>query len=241
MAAPEPEPRELPNPRRVHDPRYGLLPKVFVVYARNPTVYTQVAPPKPVPDMTDEELQAFTVEATQHLQRQEEAIRNHQALIRRFASFLQRSLIAVSYDQLLLDTGAGNQMRWYQEQIADSDYLILVITPSFKEFLQDEAPPEEEYIFTGHYLFNLINNPSPHLRFLPVFLNQPADRELLPVALKAASVFQIVEPFDVQRGDMCSLYAILTNQRLCEAPVPEGVVKLKPKRRGCESCHGESM
>ncbi len=237
MAADEPlpaQPRALPNPQRFQDPQYGVLPKVFVVYPLNPAVYTWIDPPKPVEQMNHDELQAFSSEAALHDQQQEEVVKNHQALIRRFAEFLQKSRIAVAYDQLLLDSGAENQMKWYQEQIADSDYAILVITPSFREFLESECPPEREHIFTGHYLHNLINRPPPNLRLLPVFLNQYTNVDLLPVALRAARVFQIFEPFDVQVDDLSSLYAILTNQRLCEAPVSDGVVRVKPKRRGCE-------
>ncbi len=230
----QPQPRELPNPQRFHHLEYGLLPKVFVVYPLNPDIYTQLQPPKPVDYMTPEEEQAFSDEVALHFQQQDQSIKDHESLIRRFARFLQRSHIAVSYDQLLLDTGAGNQMRWYQEQIADSDYVIIVITPSFNEFLNGECPPEKEYIFTGHYLYNLINSPPPNLRLLPVFLNQNTDVELLPVTLKAARTFQIFEPFDVQMDDLRSLYGILTNQRLCGAPVPEGVVKVQPRRRRCK-------
>ena len=236
-----------PNPQRYLHPEHGLLPKVFIAYPHNPAMYTQIAPPifEEIlhwnPGLTRDHVQAnYEEEVARHLKETDDGIRQHEQLVYHFATFLQQRFIAVAYDQLLRDTGTSNLIKWTQEQVADSDYLILITTPSLCDFLSNPPPLDKEYIFTGHYLFNTIHNPPPSLRILPVFLNQPKDISFLPKTLEAASSFEIW--FDgskpcAQGGDLDSLYAILTNQTVYNRPNPPqgAIIKLKPRRPRCKS------
>ena len=232
------------NPQHQRHPEWGPLPKVFIAYAHNPLPYVQIAPPdsdkviQSNPEMSTEMVhERWEEEVARHMRREEKAIEDNKLLVYHLATFLQKSSIAVAYDQLLTDVGTSNLMKWSQEQIKDSDFVILIITPSFCNFLFDEVPPEKEYLFAGHYLYNLIHNPPLNKSLLPVFLNQVKDIQLLPKALEASICYEIWEPFDVQHGprndDLESFYALLTRQNRYEQPKPPsgGPVKIPPPRR----------
>lgn len=246
---------ELPNPKRCEITENGklkLLPKVFVVYAHNPGEYLQIRPPnvdevmRKDPSMTRELIQQrYEREKIQLSTQTEENIRKHKLLVREFSDFLQSSGVAVAYDQLLADTGTDNLMRWTEQQIEDSDYVILIVTPSLREFLTNPsyASRDEEYIFSGHTLYNLIHSPPSRpnsplglgvLCFLPVFLESTKNLGFLPKTLEAGSCYEIWKPFDVQRpqgDDLVSLYTLLTRQSVCPPPAHIGYVPIRPKKR----------
>ena len=235
---------KLPNPLRIVDHDCELvLGKVFIVYAHNPHLYTQLQPPSPEdvkrldPTKTEQAIwEEFRQECIDHERKMAEVIAHHEEEVAKFAAFLQKSGVAVAYDRLLDDTSAANKLRWTQEQIADSDYVVLVITPSFLHFLQQQPPPEEEYIFSGDYLFNIIHGTD--ITFLPIFLNRPKELSLLPKAREANSLYEVRFPLDLtdsSRGDdLMSLYRLLTKQpEYIQYPVSQEIVRLKPKKR-CE-------
>lgn len=239
---------ELPNPQRqiLPDGRPGY--KVFIAYPHNPEEYTQQAQPDvdslitQNPELTAEVIwREFLEAAKRHEEALKQRIAGHEQLVRRFARFLQGAQVAVSYDQLLTDTGAANVKLWMEQQINDSDFIILIVTPSFYQFLTDKSlvPPGKESTFVGHDLYNYIHNPPPNIRILPVFLNRWKDVSLLPKSLEAASLYEIWEPLHVssqapRQDDLEALYCLLTKQNRYQQPQPptgSSIVKIPPRRR----------
>lgn len=225
----------LPNPQRTRDASGCLLPKVFIAYPHNPFPYTQLDPgyyKQHYPNQPDHVLQQHLAHDAQlHTLRQEEFIRQHMSRVHSLGQFLQQTGIAVSHDQLLLDRGSDNIMRWCQEQIEDSDFVILIITNSFKDFLDGEPPPEKEHLFVGNYLSNFVNNPRGK-QLLPVFLDQSVNVQLIPKCLEMCRLYSVYTPFVLGRGDdLQSLYALLTKQDRYAPPAPSGVIKLNSGRR----------
>lgn len=224
----------LPNPQRTRDASGCLLPKVFIAYPHNPSPYTQLDPGyyrQLYPSQPDHVLQQLIARDIQHhADQQEMVIRQHMSKVHSLAIFLQQTGIAVSYDQLLLDVGSDNIMRWCQEQIEDSDFVILIITNSFKEFLDGDVPPEKEQLFIGNYLSNFVHNPhGKHL--LPVFFDQPTNSQLIPKCLEMCRLYSVYTPLVLGRGDdLEMLYALLTKQDRYTPPAPSGVIKLKSRR-----------
>lgn len=226
------------------DPWRYLQPKVFIAYPHNPVPYVQIAPPNVAevllhnPGMMEEEVRHMAKEEIlRHAQAEEKAIEANKKLVYRFAQFLQKNAIIVSYDQMLTDTGASNLMKWSQQQIEDSDFVILIVTPSLCDFLSNEVPAEEEYLFVGDFLYNLIHNPPANKPLLPVFLERVKDIGFLPKALEASTSYEIWQPFSIEHtprnDDLESLYARLTGQNRYEQPKPppSGPVKLPPRRK----------
>lgn len=235
---------EPPNPQRQRHPDNPAetLPKIFIVYPRKPTLYTQIAPPILESGASEEERSVVwgqhEEQVIQHERDAEAEIREHEETVKCFAVFWQQSSIAVAYDLLVRDTGVGNIMRWCQTQIEDSDYVILIVTPSFCDFLKGECPREREPLFSSDYLYNLIHFPPQKLQLVPVFLCRPKNSSLLPKALVASSVYEIWDnytpPFD---GDLESLYCRLTKQNRYEPPVPiSRPFKIQTRRRRCKTC-----
>jgi hypothetical protein len=154
--------------------------------------------------------------------------------IHSLAVFLQQAGIAVSYDQLLLDVGSDNIMRWCQEQIEDADFVILIITNSFREFLDGDVPPEKEHLFVGNYLSNFVHNPPRGKQLLPVFFDQPVNSQLIPKCLEMCRLYSVytLPSLALGRGDdLETLYALLTKQDRYAPPAPSGVIKLKSRRQ----------
>ena len=164
-------------------------------------------------------------------------IRYHEQLVHKFATFLQHSGIAVAYDQLLYDSSVSNRKMWFEKQIEDSDYIILIITPSFHQFLGDSELPDDEYMFKGNYLYNIIDHPGD-LNFLPVFLDEKKNIDLLPPALRHIPSCEIQYPFDVQsqsrQDDLVKLYRLLTKQVSQDvAQQPPHIVHLPEGNNSC--------
>ena len=175
------------------DPWHYPQPKVFIAYPHNPVPYVQIAPPNVTevllhnPGMMEEEVRHLAKEEIlRHARAEEKAIEANKKLVYRFAQFLQKNAIIVSYDQMLTDTGASNLTKWSQQQIEDSDFVILIVTPSLCDFLSNEVPAEEEYLFVGDFLYNMIHNPPANKPLLPVFLERVKDIGFLPKALEAS-------------------------------------------------------
>lgn len=206
-------PPPLPNPRSYIDPRLGLMiHKITVLYAHNPLDYTEV-----------QRVGGFenAREIVEHDVALRKLIRENEHAISRFVRFLQKYGVPVAYDQLLWDTSADNALKWLNQQIEQSRYIILIITPSLIRFLSaDELPPtEREMIFTGRILFNLLHSSEYENKLLPVFLNQPKDTRLLPLPLKnAVHMYEVHERFFEQDlraidSDLQRLYRLLTSQK----------------------------
>ena len=237
-----------PNPRRHTDGIRGLLPKVFIVYPHNPQPY-QWSPPTPAEDFrrlypgaSDGEIRQRQMEEMETREAAvNEVIRQHDQLVYLFAQFLESHKIAVAYEGLLLDCPTPNYMRWFQEQMKDSDFILLIITESFEHFLSHTPPDGKERIFTGEFMHNVIHNPDPSRPLLPIFLNRPENRDLLPDALRASSTYHITANshppyFNVHQPQLDSLYAILTRQNRTEPPPPVSSIPIigPRQRRRCK-------
>ena len=241
----------LPNPRRHTDSRLGLLSKVFIVYAHNPRLYQW---PRPLqdfrlmyPQCSQEELRHMQGEEKKLLEReQEERVGRQNELVHRFAQFLDSHKIAVAYEGLLLDRPVDSYMRWFQEQMKDSDYILLIVTDSLSEFLSKNPPEEKERIFSGNFLHNYVHlSPSsPERRpILPIFIHRKRKLDLLPDALRASSTYEIKyrehpPHFDVQEPELDRLYALLTRQDRIQPPTQVSVVPVVSslRRRGEGDC-----
>ena len=227
----------LPNPQRTRDASGCLLPKVFIAYPHNPSPYTQLDPGyfrQLYPNQPDHVLQPIIAgEMQRHADQQEMFIRQQMSKVYSLAQFLQQAGIAVSYDQLLSDVGSDNIMRWCQEQIEDSDFVILIITASFKGFLDGDVPPEKEHLFVGNYLSNFVHNPCGK-QLLLVFFDQPVNSQLVPKCLEMSRFYSVYTSptLALGRGDnLENLYALLTKQDRYTPPAPTGVVKLERRRK----------
>ena len=227
----------LPNPQRTRDGSGCLLPKVFIAYPHNPSPYAQLDPGayrQHYPGQPDHVLQQLIARDTQHiLSQQDMLVKQHMSKVHSLAVFLQQAGVAVSYDQLLLDVGSDNIMRWCQEQIEDADFVILIITDSFREFLDGEPPPEKEHLFVGNYLSNFVHNPRGK-QLLPVFFDQPINPQLVPKCLEMSRWYYVrMQPTLAlgQGDDLETLYALLTKQNRFTPPAPSGVIKLKSRRQ----------
>lgn len=229
-----------PNPQRMRDQSGCLLPKVFIAYPHNPLPYTEVTSDidsyrQLYPGEPDDILQQRIDKAVhQHRIDQRELIKQQEARVYNLAIFLQQAPVAIVYDLLLSDVGAENIMRWCQEQIEDSDMVILIVTQSFNEFLNGEVPLESEQLFAGNYLSNFIHNPQGKT-LLPVFLDQPVDTRLIPKCLEMCKLYSITTPPMFGRGDdLEALYALLTKQDRFAPPAPSlvtGPIKVNTNRR----------
>ena len=226
---------DLPNPQRRRHPTNPslLLPKVFIAYPHKPTPYTQLGPP---PAGASPEQIAEAV--FRHGKAEEEEIRKHKEKVKAFADFLQKNCVAVAYDRLLEDAGSDNIVRWCQSQIETSDYLILIITPSFKPFLGKKGcPPDKEHVFHSDFLYNLIHGSCPeHTEIVPVFLQCPKDLNHLPVALHTSTIYEVwgayTQPFE---PDLEALYCRLTKQNRYQPPEPlKAPIVIEPRRGPCK-------
>ena len=235
-----------PSPQRRRHPTNPaiILPKVFIAYPHKPTIYTQIELPTSVSDLGSrtvskegEELRRqYEESVVRHERDAEMEIRKHEEMVERFAEFLQKSSIAVAYDALVRDKGVVNLMRWCQQQIESSDYLILVITPSFSSFLNEEYPPERESLFQGNYLYNLIHSPPPTLQLIPIFLCSSKNLSLVPKALVTGSVYEVWDNYQGHfNSDLEALYCRLTKQNRYEPPVPVSVpFKIQSRKKRCK-------
>lgn len=221
--------------------------QVFIVYAHNPEEYTQLQPPTRE-ELENEEIKTrFLVKARLHETKKIEGIRQHEKLVKTFATFLESNGVVAVLDQHIGDEGTDNRMKWTQAKIEDSKFVILVITKSFLPFLEGKPRPPayEEYIFSNDYLYNKIHFPGDNgPKFLPVFLNQKKDVNMLPKALMASSVYEIHEneisgiTLDQAKcsEDLLSLYCRITGQSRYNRPNPpsEPLVLTPSSRRPCE-------
>ena len=165
-------------------------------------------------------------------QKEHQEITRHQDEVYRFACFLQKNHIAVAYDLMLKDTPASDVLKWVEDQINDSDYVILIITPSFSTFLAKPPPPEKECIFGTGFVSRLVRYPK-ETKFLVVFLNREKDERLLPRALRGHTLYKICEPFEIgetRHDDLEDLYAVLTNQQRYTPSEPLGVIPLTKRK-----------
>ena len=218
------------------------MPKVFIIYPHNPQPYVYKPPTAAeelrsrYPEKSDSEILEMRVQEEESRANDEKKrIVNHNELVHRFANFLTSNGLDVAYEGLLQDKSTSNCMRWFQEQLNMSDFVILIVTESLNYFLSDRRTfPHngQEKIFESEFLHNFVHQPSKPL--LPVFLGHPTNLDLLPDVLKCSSTYHIkdTEDFSLLRSEMDNLYAALTNQS--RSVPPQGPIVELPKRRRCK-------
>ena len=156
----------------------------------------QIRPPN-VPRGTQPYLQ-YEDKVTQYGKLKEKNIKEHCELVAEFAGFLSRDLeLNVAFDQYTKDQHIPNKPKWLQENIANSDFAIFVITPSFLKILNEA--PDEEIFFKGQYLDNVINE-LVKVKIVCVFLDRARCTEHIPEPLRAGNIYELWRPF--QRGEM---------------------------------------
>ena len=204
--------------------------QVFIVYAHNPKEYTQLRPPEGAELETSHVQRAFLEKAKLHDEEIRDSIRQREKLVKTFATFLERNGVDAVLDQHITDEGTDNRMKWAQDKIEGSRFVILIISESFLPFLEGKPRPpvDKEFIFSNDYLYNKIHFPGEcGPKFLPVFLNQKKDHSLLPKALMASTVYEIHErevsgtsPLDTSKcsEDLLSLYCRITGQTRYSRP-----------------------
>ena len=187
--------------------------KVAVVYPHNPGPYHQMRKP---PDLSQEE---YDYQVSEMDRERKQAISKQEELVSRFVGFLTQTFrVEVVCDLMWKDKVVNNKRLLLQKAIEKSDFVILVMTPSFMELLESEVVPDEEFIFQQHYLHNLINDPNldgrdEPVKFIPVFLDANYDKDLkfVPKTLHLGNVYELQFPFNPQHGeDMRNFCALMT-------------------------------
>lgn len=224
------------DPKSPMNPEFGRIKKVFVAYVHNPDEYEAYVPPcRPEVLLDPNILRTVFQEKQEHENRQRSKIQRHTETVHRLAKYLTAVGVPVVYDEYWTGKHVTNQLQQFERQIADSDYVLLVITPSMNHYLTNVAPVNEEILFTDNFLFNLMTvKKPPGTEFIPVFVNSPKDVHLIPTSLASAMSYVLMEPFDCHNGDFSDLYRLITNQRT-EPSIPfSGVVRIPPRRNACE-------
>lgn len=219
-------------------PSFGRIKKVFIAYAHNPDPYEKYIPPyQPAALQANPALYQLVLrEKAEHEWRQQDKIQRQKDAVKRLADVLGAGGVPVAYDQYNLEgPPVTNQLQHYEQQICDSDFVLLVITPSLLYYMNNKVPLEDEILLARDFLSNLMTVKKPHgTHFLPVFVNCEKDLSLVPTALSSTRCYQLVEPFNVEQGDLYTLYAMLTNQQTIDLQPPAQPINL-PKRSGpCE-------
>ncbi len=221
------------EPKSPINPEFGRIKKVFIAYVHNPDEYEAYVPPYRPEELLDSNILRFVFsEKQRHENQQRNKIEKHTKAIQSLATYLSTLGVPVVYDEYWRGKHVSNQLQQFEEQIMDSDYVLLVITPSTNHYLQNVAPIDEEILFTDNFLFNLMTvKKPPGTNFIPIFVNSTKNSDLVPTHLGSSMIYELIEPFDYQRGDMYDLYKLVTNQKT-EPLIPTvGVVRV-PRRIG---------
>ena len=203
-----------------------VYPMVTVVYSHNPEAYEQIASPDIPKLLRDKPHLTVDVINEQH---EEEIDRNgkttkqridsQKKVVRDFADFLTSLGVMTAYDQQIEDQAIASKTQWLQEKIKASDYVILVITPSFLRLM--ETAPDEELFFKGPYVHNLIRglekrSDGREIHLVCVFLNRAKTLDQVPTSLKTGNIFELWTPFkqhNRRSDDLNSLVSLLTGGR----------------------------
>ena len=182
--------------------------RVFILSPRNPNEYTHIMPPPELQEHPGREdiLTKYEEEVQKHKARMEGEIAEHQNKMVSFAAYLERRGITVTGVHQLNDMAVGNVIQWADRRIRRSDFVLLVITPSFSKFLDSPPPPEDEVIFgaTGGYVSRLLHHSPEGVTFLCVFLDQPKNMDLLPITLRGQTLYEpLANPQEFKR--FCAL------------------------------------
>lgn len=225
------------NPRSTIHPQFGRIKKVFLAYAHNPDPYEQYIPPYPPEQLLNPDFFEFVCsQQKEHAYVQQRKKQSHERTVKSFVDCLKVNGVAVYFDQDIV-RDASNILNHFERQIQDSDVVLVIITHSLKYYMDNDAPSNEgEILLTRDFLYNLMTIKKPEgTQFIPIFLNQPTKRELIPTTIAGTVCYSINEPFDCRLGDMQSLYAFLTNQKMADiSHHPCNVIKVPTRRPPCK-------
>ena len=224
------------QPKSPMDPQVGRIKKVFIAYVHNPDEYEVYVPPCRPEQLLDPNILRIAIQhKMEHEQIQRDNIRRHTETVKRLAVFLTERGVPVVYDDYFNGSHVSNRLQQYEQQIVDSDYVLLVITPSMNYYLTNVAPIDEEILFTEDFLFNLMTVKKPQgTHFIPVFINCQHDTGLVPTFLASAKSYAITEPFDCHSGDLRDMYCLFTNRSVPSLPTCGSVVQVSSKRSACK-------
>ena len=226
------------HPRSTIDPQYGRIKKVFLAYAHNPDPYEQYIPPYLPEQLTNPDIFVLVSnQQAEHIYKQQNKVQANKQIVRNFANYLRANGVAVFYDQDM-ECDTSNVLQHFEHQICDSDVVLVIVTYSLKYYMDNDAPNNEgEILLTRHFLHNVMTIKKPEgTQFIPIFLNQPIRRDLIPTAIAGSVCYSIMEPFDCRSGNMYDLYTYLTNQKVSDISHPTSVIKVPPsKRPPCKS------
>ena len=230
-------PKGVLQPRSVESSQFGRIKKVFLAYIQNPDVYEKYIPPYSWDQLiSDQSLQQRAREESAcHEENQKRKKKEHTDLVKEFAEYLRENGVSVAYDGYFELENVECTHQLYEQQIRDSDFVLLVITPSLKFYLQNDPPVEEPMapLFQSKAMVNLMTvQIPPGTHFVPIFLGRERDTNLVPVNLASASMYTICKPFDITKGDLYNLYSQFTNQTVAP-PEPGPPIEL-PRRPRCE-------
>lgn len=168
------------------------------MYTKNPDNYVQIRPPSGAYHGPAVEARYQDVVVCNEQERAQK-IKEHCKLVANFARFLSTLGLTVVFDQYVKDKHISNKPKWLQQNIANSDFVILVITPSFRQILREA--PDEEIFFKGNYLENLINGLGKRdIRIVCVFLDRPTCLEHIPEPLRSGNAYELQTPFNLDSG-----------------------------------------
>ena len=183
---------------------------VFISYTQDP-----IYPPPPEPENAAKEREI------------------HRHAIRRLAEYLTHLGVKCTYDQLFEADPPDYWPLWVEQQVKESNYVLMVCSSSYCYYLTNRNPErvlgysDRPLSEEGRVTYSLMMK---NLRkFIPVFVNQPRCRDFVPIALQGSSIYELCEPFclnDDKHGPMEMLYARLTSQNPYKPPAVGRVQKL---------------
>ena len=192
-----------------------LQRKVTLIYAKNPGQYEQIKPPRQMKASEEEE---YYEEVITNEAEREQSIQLHVERVVRFAQYLESLGINVAYENQLDDQHVSSKQIWLEENVESSDFVILVITPSFRKLLSQKEVPQNETFFKGNYLNNIISghanksDGTPN-KFVCVFLHSPYCQRYIHPSIATGNSFVLYEPFELKDGrrdDIAKFSSLMT-------------------------------
>ena len=211
-------PRQLPTTEVLTtiQPHSYPASQVTFIYSQNPVEYERI---ESIDEsrLTTEQVKLYEEEVIQKGRSRDITIKNHRDLVDRFATFISTFLhIKVAFDQQIDDIHTRNKLLWLEERVEESDYAILIITPSFLKFMK--KTPDEEIFFHSELISTLMKGlvkkkDGTIVKVFCVFLNQAKNLDHVPVSLRIGHVFELWEPFHTDDESTKAFASLLTGKR----------------------------
>ena len=182
--------------------------KLLLITPKNPEKCTQIKRPTNMTAKHEDEVAA-------HEAKREKKKKKHQDKVERLIYFLQSHGHTVAYEQQLKDKYVPSKLLWLQEEVNIADYVLLIITHSLNLLLGQGKVPDEEDLFVGDYMQNLVSGlvkkpDGSKVKFVCVFLDGAIRKELLPPARVGGNTYCLMEPFELQEGRNDDIHDFMT-------------------------------